>query len=1774
MQPDGQLSDPIQRFAFPNEGSNLHAAVFSKAGDLLFVANTGGNEIRVFSVDESSNTPLTELTQFRVDVPNDAGPRHMVFDAAEEFLYVVETRGGNVTVYRHEAGELTLVQRIQSYSVVEPGNRPTADIKMSRDGRFIYANNRDGDDTVSVFSVNQVSGLLTLEQHAVLRGSGSTAITLDPSNNFLIVTCTRSDSLDIFSRNSDTGLLTLTSDSVTGMSRPYSLVMTEGGFGELSNLPPTVSFAANTVASIESGYSYLEINADASDSDGTIAQVELFLDGVSVDAISTASYTWNTNQAQSSQMLGLSPGIYELEVVATDDDGATANAMHILEVVENDLPVASVVRVRDGGEGDTNPRFELRLSSAGSTSIQVTVSFSGTAEQGTDFTSGSSRVIDSSDLEKRVTISVIDDFLFEGEETVIVSLNQSDEYQIDPNNASATISISDNDPDPGDRGFPNVPQVAGAELGSAVTDSADGRARTVVMDYYKGFILTETREKQVDGRRHSVEFWDISDPSNPFIVTEIGADRGQHTAYVYLPHHRVNSSGDRYLNFEDPFNPFYENPEGYVFQDLGPRHASLPPYQYSGGENIFIYNAQEGVEQTIDEPLSSHRFRGQSTVIGNLLLFLSIRDRSRYVATYDVSDPMNPQFFDVLNMTQSTSWDPDTAPAYESFIWKHFIVMPNVTGTDDAAFIDFSDPRSLRPVTYLNRIDQDNDGDSDYRSGLPGRTRYAQFQDNYMFLGGGKYDMSPLENDEEPTLELTFLEQNGEYMLPVGNLLISAENTDQGSIQEGANNGQSSGGPFPFKIFAHQAQPDTTPPTVGYHIPVNGATQQHVKSRIGVVIHETLDYTTINDSTFRVFATAGGSVLSGTYNAHDKDVLTFTPEEDLEEWTQYTVQLEGIADAAGNQMQAYSFIFTTGGEGEAPPIEIVDLSQQSYPAFVNSSTSFSVTAIGGDGDFEYRWNLGDGTIIGWNENNSTISHTYSQPGHYAVTVQVRDGNGSRQNETTRATAVNLVSGPRPIHGSQIILSSSGQRVWSVFPDNNRVLSIDTSDNSIQLNVDLGEGSDPRGLAENGNGDIWVTSIDADRIDIIDPSDGSLQAIALPRGSRPNDIVFDHTKTYAYISLKGSGEILRIDTSTYGQTYVEAGPMPSSISINPEGTRLFVTRFITGSVSGEVRSFDISSGITLVDTFQLIEDTVSEEDGNQGRGLPNYLADVVVSYDGQYAYVSAKKDNIRRGDFLNGSPLTHETTVRAIVSQIDLSSGLELFEQRVDIDNSSQPTAMAFSTYGDYLFVALQGNNRVDVIDAFTNTLVTSLETGLAPQGLVFDDASRKLYVKNLNQRSIVILDLSSALVDGDFTAVTSETVTLPSQFEIMAANVLQGKQIFYNASDPRMSLQEYISCALCHQDGSHDGRTWDFTDRGEGLRNTTNLRGRAGMGHGNVHWSANFDEIQDFEHDMQGPFGGTGFMEGEDTPLGTPKAGRSPELDALAAYVESLGIDFIEKSPNRNYDGGLTADGLAGKRLFEGEITPASGRILSCMTCHSSESAFTDSMLGGDSAITLADIGTLRASSGQRLGAALSGIDTPTLWGLHASAPYLHDGRADSIEEVFDYFDSDAEFGTEGAAHNLGPSNGYNLTADERRQLFAFLEQIDGPIITGAISAQNWLLSWGMDIGGENDNFDGDSLSNYEEYVYGMNPLIKDPSDESRQPGLMFENGEYLFRFVRRTNDPNLNYTLYSSPNLVDWDPVAESDFSMESIGEFLERVDLEIDVDGENKFFYRLEVR
>jgi regulation of enolase protein 1 (concanavalin A-like superfamily)/mono/diheme cytochrome c family protein len=362
-------------------------------------------------------------------------------------------------------------------------------------------------------------------------------------------------------------------------------------------------------------------------------------------------------------------------------------------------------------------------------------------------------------------------------------------------------------------------------------------------------------------------------------------------------------------------------------------------------------------------------------------------------------------------------------------------------------------------------------------------------------------------------------------------------------------------------------------------------------------------------------------------------------------------------------------------------------------------------------------------------------------------------------------------------------------------------------------------------------------------------------------------------------------------------------------------------------------------------------------------------------------VPSKQDNIKRGTLRSGANLTHESAVRAIASRLDLVAQAEVIGSRVDFDNSGVPSAVCFDPSGIYAFVALEANRVVAVVDVWNAVEVVRFPTGRAPQGVTISPDGKTLFVENFLERTVTVHDVSAILAGGQLPAPTLATLK-PIATEKLPANVLLGKQLFYDASDTRLALEGYLSCASCHNDGDGDGRVWDFTGLGEGLRNTITLRGHGGTAQGPMHWSGNFDEVQDFDNQIRTFAGGTGLITNgtPNPPLGAPNAGRSSDLDALAAYVKSLTV--TGPSPARTDAVSYSAAATAGRAVFIAQ---------NCASCHSG-TQFTNSALN-----VFADIGTLNAAAGQRLGGPLTGFDVPTLRGLWATAPYLHDGSAATI---------------------------------------------------------------------------------------------------------------------------------------------------------------------------------
>jgi len=962
---------------------------------------------------------------------------------------------------------------------------------------------------------------------------------------------------------------------------------------------------------------------------------------------------------------------------------------------------------------------------------------------------------------------------------------------------------------------------------------------------------------------------------------------------------------------------------------------------------------------------------------------------------------------------------------------------PNLFSDGTGLYVIGSETNILMGADITGAADPAGDGSLQVVANLtvPGFTNasYPVYQDQFGFIHNRKVDMTRFLAGDPNPIVLTLNEgapnfaDTTQMSLPLGNLWI----TGGYPHGDGTPAYQAQG----MSIWVHQQAPDTTPPRVTYHIPQANRTNYPRHAPLSFLLHEhPRSGGPRNGIDFTVRQVLPGETLGAPvpgFLIHDfSGCLTFTPETGLHADATYQVdfhsdptQQVGFADPAGNYIEPYSFRFSTGGGIDSPaPPSVTSFTADTYQVEPGETVTVSATASG-DGPFEFRFNF-EGSWGAWSD-LSTADHSFASLGRFRVLSQARDSHGSIVTSSLRILVLEaLPPGPRPTHSGSLVSGEDygAPRLWVVNPDADTVSVLDAS-NGTKL-AEHPVGLDPRNITRDANGRYWVTCHDSDEIHVLNPDGSSHTILHLDYGAAPFGIVASPDGHAIFVTLFGSAQLRRYSAANPQATPVVSPTFstPRAMAVSADGSRIFVTRFLSPDLEGEVAEFAASQpGLDLVRTITLSSSNTIDG-GDRSAGVPNYLSSIAISPDGTRAAVASKQDNVQRGLAFGVGDLTHETTVRAVVSFLDLTTNQEMPNARRDLDNSDSPSALAYTPLGDTLLVALQGNQRVVGIDMLglapvvapvvvgsTETspavILLDVSTGLAPQGILVDPTVNRLFTQDFLSRTVTVRDAAPLLTENRTTLpVLATTATVAT--ELLAPPVLLGKQIFYNAADPRMSADSYISCATCHLDGGHDGRVWDFTGRGEGLRRTTDLRGRSGLGHGNVHWTGNFDEIQDFEHDIRGAFGGTGFLDLAPQSFAalhaspaSGKSGLSPELDALAAYVESLGPGQTPRSPRRNPDGTMTTAALNGRDVFA---------ALNCASCHSGD-ALTNSIAGPIAAHPVVDVGSLVRHpqqswfSGSRLGAPLAGIDTPTLHGLHATTRYLHHGQAATLGDVFEY---------------------------------------------------------------------------------------------------------------------------------------------------------------------------
>ncbi|HEX7936378.1 MAG TPA: lactonase family protein [Paraburkholderia sp.] len=216
VQADGQLGASVLTVHHEGGGpvkgrqdnSHVHSTVFSPDGHYLFAQDLGADKLYSYRYTPDGSRGLFGPTDWRYTQEKaGSGPRHLVFGADGKHAYLTSELAATVSTFDYDDGKL---RQVQTISLTEPGFKGAvgaAAIHLSPDGRFLYATNRGDANEIVIFSVDPTNGHLKKIGHQSSLGKSPREFAIDPTGNWLIVGNQNSDTVYVFRRDPQSGLL-------------------------------------------------------------------------------------------------------------------------------------------------------------------------------------------------------------------------------------------------------------------------------------------------------------------------------------------------------------------------------------------------------------------------------------------------------------------------------------------------------------------------------------------------------------------------------------------------------------------------------------------------------------------------------------------------------------------------------------------------------------------------------------------------------------------------------------------------------------------------------------------------------------------------------------------------------------------------------------------------------------------------------------------------------------------------------------------------------------------------------------------------------------------------------------------------------------------------------------------------------------------------------------------------------------------------------------------------------------------------------------------------------------------------------------------------------------------------------------------------------------------------------------------------------------------------------------------------------------------------------
>lgn len=208
LKENGEINNIISEF-YHSDDSHVHFSALTPDKKYLCVVDLGKDEIILYNNNEGElGNTLT------LKVKDKSGPRHIVFNPNGKFAYVICEYSSKIIILSYDdVSGFKIINYTSTLPTNFNGTNYPGAIRISSDGKFLYASNR-GNDSIVAYSVCGLTGSLTLIDLYSTYGSWPRDFNLTPDGNFLVISNQKGNNLTVYKRDIITGTLELTQKGI------------------------------------------------------------------------------------------------------------------------------------------------------------------------------------------------------------------------------------------------------------------------------------------------------------------------------------------------------------------------------------------------------------------------------------------------------------------------------------------------------------------------------------------------------------------------------------------------------------------------------------------------------------------------------------------------------------------------------------------------------------------------------------------------------------------------------------------------------------------------------------------------------------------------------------------------------------------------------------------------------------------------------------------------------------------------------------------------------------------------------------------------------------------------------------------------------------------------------------------------------------------------------------------------------------------------------------------------------------------------------------------------------------------------------------------------------------------------------------------------------------------------------------------------------------------------------------------------------------------------